>query len=156
MNIKNFIYKLRIFKRIKDLTYRLSRFRKENNQLKDQMIFKRKVITELKSNIMKQNEEYSKLSEKKDKASKHVVRMSNARKELESRRDEFLNRMKSKIPDDIIGGRFEDYKYWLAEPFIIKEFTRHMKVKEGTTFIDSFAAYRGISKVLDDEEKRKE
>ncbi|KKK69506.1 hypothetical protein LCGC14_2933330 [marine sediment metagenome] len=64
MNIKNFIYKLRIFKRIKDLTYRLSRFRKENNQLKDQMIFKRKVITELKSNIMKQNEEYSKLSEK--------------------------------------------------------------------------------------------
>lgn len=148
MNIKKFIKKIRIFKRIKELTYKIEQYREENNLFKDMLIAKRKEITKLKECIMNQNNKYSKLAEKHKKASNHVATAINAKKQLERRRDEFLKRLQSKIPDEVIGGRLENYKYWLAEPFIVEKYDEHHKVDEKTTFVDHFAAYRGIDKVL--------
>jgi predicted nuclease with TOPRIM domain len=149
-----FLKKIRIFKRLKDLKLLIERFREENHQLKGQMIQRRKVIAEMKQTIMDLNNGYSLLAEKKDKATKHVATLAVANKELESRRDEFIKRLKSKIPDDVIGGRFENYKYWLAEPFIVKEYKKWHGVNDREAFVDQFAVYRGLDKVLEDEKER--
>jgi len=151
--IKNWLYKnKRLIKRLKQ----------ENIQLKNQMINKRKLIKAMSKNIVDTcndlnllNDKFTKLQEKKDKASKKIAEQVGIRKQLEKRRDEVLRRLKGKIPDEVIGGRLENYKYWIAEPFIVSDYTQHLKVDDKTTFVDSFAAYRGIAEVLEDEQKGK-
>lgn len=156
--------------RIKNILFRklfknrslIKRLREENNQLKDQMINRRKLIKSMSKNIVEicsdlnlLNEKLVKVEEKKARASKKIAELMNLHKQYERRRNEVIKRLESKIPDEVIGGRLENYKYWIAEPFIVDEYVEHLKVDEKTTFVDSFAAYRGIAKVLEDEQKGK-
>ena len=131
----------------------IERLREENNLLKDQLITKRKeakimskTIVDTCDNINLLQDKIVSLQEKKKKAEIHIA-------ELVGRKNEVLRRLKSKIPDEVIGGRFENYKYWIGQPFIVENYFAHLKVDDTATFIDSFAAYRGLAKVLEDEKK---
>jgi len=142
--------------------YLIAMLREDNVRLKDQMINKRKLMKAMSKNIVDicndlnlLQDKIVLLREKKDRASKKVAEQVGIRKQLEKRRDEVLRRLKGKIPDEVIGGRLENYKYWIAEPFIVDDYIQHLKVDDKTTFVDSFAAYRGISKVIDDEQEGK-
>ena len=131
--IKNWLYKNRRL---------IKRLREENIQLKDQMINKRKLIKSMSKNIVDTCNDFNllgvkcdKVVEKKAKASKLIATLKITMGETKRRREEFLRRLDSKIPDEVIGGRFENYKYWLAEPFIVDEYEQHLKVNPKTTFI---------------------
>jgi len=146
---------LRIKKHIFKRKYLIIRLREENNQLKDNLMNKRKLLKNISENLVKTINQFNIVSEKKARASKKIAELVGTSKQLIRRRDEFIKRLKSAIPDEVIGGRFENYKYWLAEPFIKDEYVEHKEVNDNTTFIDSFSAYRGITKVLKDEQEGK-
>ena len=124
---------------IKELENKLGRYKEENNNLKDGMMIKRKTITDLKNGVMDLNSRLDIL-----------IKTNN---ELKTRRDEFLKRLKSQIPDNVIGGKFENYKYWLAESFIVDKYKHYHGVDDNEVFVDQFAVQRNLSKVLKDEEK---
>lgn len=124
--------------------------------IKDILMEKRRTITELKDSLMDVNSAYSELSEKKDRATKKIAELMVFKKEHEKRRDEFLKRIDSKIPDEIIGGRFEVYKYWLAESFIVDKYNRFDGVVDSDVFVDQVALYKGIDKAVEDIKKEVE
>lgn len=149
-----FLKKIRIFKRLREYKTKIILFREENYRLKGQLIGKRKSIEEIKTRLIDLNSKHSILTEKKEKASKHIAKLVVANRELKRRRDESIKRLRSEVPDEVIGGRFENYKYWIAEPFIVEKFTSYNGIQDRELFIDQFAAYRGLNKVLTDEQKR--
>jgi len=138
-SIKKIINKIRIFKKLRDLKDLADR-------LRGQMIEKRKLIDELKKRIIetdkdlsdaieenhKFKEGYDKLEEKKEKATQHIAIMA-------KKRDEFLKRILSKTPDDIITADFNTYKTWLMEPFMEKAFMPYEPVDERSVFIDGYS-----------------
>lgn len=134
------VAKLRIFKRLREYKTKIAMLREENNMIKGFMIQKRKQIEELKAKIMLMNNDYSDLNKIKI--------------ELERRRDEVIKRLKSEIPDGVIGGRFENYKYWIAEPFIVDKYENFVGVNPNEAFVDNFAVMRKLERVVKDEQKR--
>jgi len=146
LKIKKYIFKRK---------YLIVRLREENNQLKDNLANKRKLLKTISENLVKTVAQFNIISEKKDRASKKIAELVNIGKQYDRRRNEVIKRLESKMPDDIISGRFEDYKYWIAEPFIVDQYDEHKKINDNITFIDSFSAYRGIAKVLEDEQEGK-
>ncbi len=48
----------------------------------------------------------------------------------------------------------ENYKYWVAEPFIVTNYFLHVKVDKNTAFVDQFAALRGINKAVKEVEDK--
>lgn len=147
---KKLIKKLRVFKRIRELESKIVLFREENNLIKDILMKKRHIISDLSQNLTKTVNDLNLIAEKKERASKHIEKLVKSNKELERRRDEFIKRLKSKVPDEVIGGRFENYKYWLAESFIVEDYKSYNGVNENETFVDQFAVYRELDKVLSD------
>ena len=130
-----FLKKIRIFKRIREYKTKIGMLRKDNHQLKGQLINRRKLIREVKERLMELNNEYSRVVEKKEKASRHIEKLVKANRELKRRRDESIKRLRSEIPDEVIGGRLENYKYWIAEPFIVENFQSYHGVKNKELFI---------------------
>lgn len=129
MNVKKLFSKVRIFKRLKNLADRLEassqlndRLRDDNNTLKDQLMARRKTI-----NL---------LGEKKKKGELYIA-------QLTKRRDEFLNRL-SAIPDASITN-FNDYKYWLSEPFIVDSYKKYVADKDA---IDGMSAIKGFGEII--------
>lgn len=104
---------------------------KDNNRLKDQLMTKRKDITDLKDKLVESVNETNLVNE--------------ATAELKKRRDEFLKRVMKKIPDSTITN-FPDYKYWLSEPFIVDNYGSYEADK---SIIDGISAIKGLGKVLE-------
>lgn len=76
--------------------------------------------------------------------------------ELKKRRDEFIKRIDGKIPDNVIGGHFENYKFWLAQPFIEKDYEEYTNVEDTSLFIDGHATIKALSRaagVLNEQKK---
>lgn len=89
------------------------------------------------------------VTKKREKASKLISVLVKTTKELNARRDEFLSRLKSKMPDDVLSQSFPKYKYWLAESFIVDKYTPYDGVEDKAVFIDEDSAKRGFSPILD-------
>ena len=144
-NIKQFLSKLRIFKRLRDYKAREYRLIYQLKQLQN-------IIAKNNTFMFKQVEQIEALEkdldvsrEKHKKASKHYG-------ELINRRDEVINRLQLPAPDDIISGRFSDYKLWIAEPFIKEVYTKYRVESDlgmGNVFIDGSAAIRGLDNIFD-------
>lgn len=149
-SLKNLINKIRIFKRLK--AYKL-----ENIKLKDQLIYKRKVEFELREElrkVVKENiDNFHEFEEFIKSATEEITKANNMSEELLKRRDEFLMRLESKIPDDVIGGDFSTYKFWLAESFISPNYKPYKPVDDKEVFIDTIKARHIIKGLKDDKEK---
>lgn len=137
--------KLKILKKFK-------KFREKENKLKDygelvirlkaQMVAKRKIITELRDNLVNTVNELNLLGEKMSEKSKTV-------KELSRRRDEFLKRVSAVVIDTSIDN-FPDYKYWISEPFIKDKYEPYSKDDDD---IDEMSAIRGLGKLFNNVKK---
>lgn len=156
MKIKNFIKKIRIFKRLR-------RYKDENNQLKDMLIKRRHTIEDLQNElkdtvkIIIENEEvykkleaeYKELEIKKKNGEKYIS-------EFAKRRDEVIKRLQmpmTEIPDLVLSGNMADYKYWLAEPFIKDKYAGVTKQLSKEVFVDIVSSLRGFGKFLEKDDK---
>ena len=144
-----------IFLRKADL---IERFRKENYELKGQLIKKRHIIVawelkilELTNDLNLLGSELDIVKEKKKKAEKRIAEHVKISKEITARRDEFLSRVKA--PPDVSITSFNDYKYWISEPFIIADYKVYEPAKGD---IDGMSAIRGLGKVFDNIDEKKD
>lgn len=151
MNIKKWFSKFRIFKRLKeanitimDYAYNIDQFRAENNQLKDQLMNRRKRISELETTLLEAVNDLNLLGEKKKRGEILIA-------EIVKRRDEFINRV-SAIPDASITN-FNDYKYWISEPFIVDSYKTYVVDKDA---IDGMSAIKGFGKILKKIDEKKQ
>lgn len=126
--IKRSLKKFRIFKRLRE-------YKTEINRLRDVLIVRNRDIIKIKKEFFVNIKE--------------VLKSRENFRQISIRRDEFLRRLQSKIPDDIMSESFENYKYWLSEPFIIEKYKSYIEPKDKDVYIDRLSAIRGIDKVLD-------
>lgn len=129
MNIK----KLRVFKRIRA-------YRGELVSCKDQLIAKRKRIDDLHNDLNKSVGE----NIRNHKKYKDALVFA---EETEKRRREFISRLEQKVPDEILNGGFDMYKFWLAESFIVEKYTVYKGQKLDKVYIDNISAMKGFSKL---------
>lgn len=157
--VKRYLSKLRIFKRLRaykagiqilldhEKIYqgRIDRFEKKERQFQN-------IISKNNAFMLKQENEKKKLKEKHDKASKYYG-------ELIKRRNETIHRLQSTAPDDILSGRFADYKLWVAEPLIKKNYKNYIIENDigiGKVFIDGESAIRGLDNIFKKEDEKEE
>lgn len=141
--------KIRIFKRIREYKAEINNLLQVTNRLESELEVHRITIKEAMVIYDEAIADLEKVKEKKDKASKRISVQKKTIKELERRRDEFLLRLKSKIPDTIISRTFDKYKYWLAESFIVDKYEPYVMVDDKSVYIDEISAMKGFSKILD-------
>lgn len=150
LKIKKWFGNLRVFKRIreaeetiKNYAYNIDQFRAENDQLKDQLMARRKTIKELKDNLIKTTNDLNLLGDKKKKAEIFIS-------QLIKRRNEFLRRIESKTYIDI--NSMADYKFFLSEPFIKDHYDSY---NPNIDDVDRPSIIKGLGKVLDDMDLKK-
>ena len=153
----NKLKKIRIFKRLREYKDREFNFRNNIQNLYIKIWDLKKELKDVSESFIKAIEEHkiemAKIADKHEKASKHIAEFKKSHTELVKRRDEFLKRLKSKIPDEVIGGKFENYKYWLSEPFIVVKYEPYISINDRDVFIDPFSATRGIINIIDNKEE---
>jgi len=138
-----------VFKRLKDAEILIKNLDDENYMIKGMLMEKDKKIDVLTKDLVETvneynilGEEFEKLKIKKDKASKIIC-------ELTKRRNEFLKRVNTPVPDAEITN-FPDYKYWLAQSFIVDNF-EPFNPKDDK--IDMVSSIKGLATVLREAEK---
>jgi len=146
--LKKFISKLKIFSRLryqKAQILELEQILIENEEIFEKM--QKQHLNIIKKNndfMLKRETDIEKLTEKKEKATKFIAIMV-------GQRNEFLNRILSKMPDHVLSGKMpEAYKLWLMEPFMEKSYTPHKPDDEKSVFVDGYSAIKGLAKVADD------
>lgn len=151
--LRRSLTKIRIFKRIReyenDLTNLLEyrdKAEEINKKLENRM---EGMSSKYFSNLLDAKKDIDWLREKKDRASKHISGLVGHVKNLEGKIAEFMVRITSKMPDDVITGNFLDYKNWLTEPFVKKIYIPYTLVNEKKAFIDEDSAKIGFGRVLD-------
>jgi len=153
MNIKKWIGKLRIFKRLREMKAERYMFINElalrNRDIK---ILKEELITVAKELIDNEAEFKKKIVD----YTRELERQDNIIKELIERRDEFLIRIRAKVPDSVLTSRFENYKFYLAEPFIRSKYDKTELPKEKEVFVDVPSAVEAIGKIVEDENEKKD
>ena len=127
--LKGVFKTINIFTYIRDLKTKIGLFREENDRLKQQLINRRKIIKELKTNLLNSINDFNLQSEQAE--------------QLIKRRDEFINRL-SATPDASINN-WADYKFWISEPFIVESFEPYKHDKDA---IDGVSAIRGFCNLL--------
>lgn len=113
-------------------------------------------MREIRDLNIRLNSSVIKLYTRNQSLKKETEKLGNTIHDLVTRRDEFLKRLKSKVPDDVLGGQFEDYKMWIAEPYIVKEFEPYKPKSDRDVYIDPHSLLKSIPKMVKKIENPKE
>lgn len=145
--LKKFIKKIRVFKRIRDLTDKY--YEKEilvADILHDLKTCKKTVKKVVSDNVLLKAQ-LEKLKDKHEKATKRIATMV-------VKRNEFLSRAQGKIPDDVLSGGLISYKLWLMEAFMENDYIPYKPHNDRETFVDGPSAAKGFIGVTDEVAKK--
>lgn len=150
--VKQFLQKIRIFKRLRAYRAGIQILLDYEKIYQGRIDGFKKEIKGWVETFNRLTELYEDVKERHDKATKHYG-------ELIKRRNETIHRLQSTAPDDILSGRFADYKLWIAEPLIKKDYKNYIVENDigiGRVFIDGESAIRGLDKIFKGDIEKKE
>lgn len=148
-NIKEYLSRKNVFKRLKDAEILIKNLDDENYMIKGLLMEYQKKTDVLSKELIDAVNEYNILGEELEKVKTKKESATKIIHELSKRRDEFLKRVYAQVPDAEISN-FSDYKYWLAQSFIVDNFVPFNTKNEN---IDMVSSIKGLATVLREAEK---